>query len=245
MSLTKGLLTYCYGETYEKFAYALADSCQVLGLEVTVVSDNNNLLKHPNINLVYKENRSLNAFEIEKYSYVLSPYDLTLKVDVDVLLLSEVDIYFNLANSVGLVSGVPRNYCTVSQSTSIYRKKEGDYFLPEIYSTAICFSKSYVASDFFKTVKYLFENWYSLDMSKDLSPTTDTVMSVAWKLQNVPITKILSFTHFKKHLAYDSKKLLWYSKGFVLNGNKLEGIFHYYEKDFLENNKELLECLLS
>ncbi len=245
MSLTKGVLTYCYGKTYEKFAYALADSCQVLGLDLTVVSDNNSLLKHPNINLVYKENKSLNAFEIEKYSYVLSPYDLTLKVDIDVLLLSRVDDYFNLAKSLGLVSGKPNNYCTVAQPASAYRKKEENYFLPEIYSTAICFSKSPIARDFFKTVKYLFENWYSLDMSKDLSPTTDTVMSVAWKLQNVPITKILDFTHFKKHLAYDSKKLLWYANGVVLNGNKLEGIFHYYEKDFLENNKELVKCLLS
>jgi hypothetical protein len=246
---SRGVLTYCYGKSYEKFAYVLADTCRQQDIQLTIVSNNKDLLKHPDINLVYKEPKTLNIFEIEKYSYVLSPYDLTLKLDVDTLILGSVDNYFETAEHLNIVYGTPNNYCTTPslENSSPYRIKEKEQGLPEVYSAALCFNKSPVSRDFFYKVKFLFENWFSLDVSKHLSPTTDTVMSLAWRLQDLPSVASLKFTHFKEGLAYSSssKKMIWYADGIILNGHKLDGIFHYYEKDFLEKHRETIRCLLS
>lgn len=248
MVLTQGLLTYCYGDNYLKFAKALIKSCEKLGYRITVVTDNQVLESSYYVNVVYKEKDSANVFEPEKYSFDLSPYDLTLKVDVDSLVLSKVNSYFEAARDFNLVSGYPRYYADSFKSRllrdSPYRKVESSLNLPEIYSAALCFDKSEVSKKFFERVKYLFENWYSYNLPKELPPTTDSVMSIAWFLERrYTNVKHLEFCHFKKNVSYFEEKKLWWSNGLYLNGHKLEGLFHYYEKDFLESNKEILACM--
>lgn len=235
MSAKYGVLCFALGPIYEDCAYLLHQSCERLGIPLTiVVSASSNRLDFLNPIRLPKEFK--NPFEAECLAYEISPYELTLKVDADCLLLSAPYLA-----DLPIYSGFPRTMSYQKTEDSPYRKVEATYGLPDIYSTALVFSKSDEASRFFSLCKELFYTWYSLNIvsHNKLPPTTDSVFSLAWRLLDLANPKVFDFIHAKIGVSLDhelnSSFILEHSGDLFVQGVKQTGLFHYQDKNFLNH----------
>ncbi len=241
MSKTYGVLCFALGPIYEDCAYLLYQSCKRLGLPITIVvsrlSTRLNFIQPLRLSKDFK-----NPFEAECLAYELSPYDVTLKVDADCLMLSLPCLV-----DLPMYSGNPRTISYQEPKHSPYREQERLYNLPEIYSTALVFSKSELCSNFFRLSKELFKTWYSLKFSQatKLLPTTDTIFSLAWALLQIPNPRVFNFVHAKLGVSLDQdlkKSFLLVSSGeLFIQGLRQSGLFHYQDKEFL--NHKVIESL--
>jgi len=243
----RGVLTFAYGSTYQRMAYAQALTLGVQGIPLTVVVPCLEFPALDNVANVVVVKKPFSKFEWEALAYSLSPYDTTIKTDADVIFPAHLslDPYFEVVERFELVSGFACNLQGVRSNCDWYRKTETYLDWPPFYSALCGFTKTKTAQQFFDKCAFLFQNWWKLsDIVGCLPATTDSVFSLAYRdlvLANRVLVG-LKFIHAKQGICGQSFHDKWCQDVAVclddeanlfIGGQRLEVPFHYFDKDFL------------
>lgn len=245
-NLTRGVLTFAYGYEYQRMAYAQALTLADLDTPLTVVVPYLEYPKLAEVAVVIEFKEPMAKFEWEAYAYDLSPYDVTIKTDCDVIFPLGFDIqhYFDQVEKIGLVSGQSCDLESEAVDCSWYRKKELELGWPSFYVAIYGFTKDRSLS-FFEYAKNLFIIWWKLKpILGSLPPTTDSVFSLAYRdiVGTNQIENGLNFIHAKQGVCGDMFLDNWSASvphhisqegTLYVNGHKVFLPFHYVDKDFL------------
>tara|TARA_B100002019_G_scaffold196523_1_gene170201 strand:+ start:1790 stop:2617 length:828 start_codon:yes stop_codon:yes gene_type:complete len=197
---------------------------------------------------------TLNRWKI----YHNSPYEETIVLDTDVLVLQNIDLWWNFFENYDIfyLSKV-FNYRSVEITSTIYRKAFVENNLPNLYSGFHYFKKSEKAKEFFSWLELISKNWelfygqYCKEFYPE-NPSMDLSCAIASKILNndMEITNkkvdFLKFIHMKSKLQGWKKDIpLWKDKvGSYLTadlkfyvGNYFQtGIFHYASQNFVDSS---------
>lgn len=255
-----GGLTFAFGWQYQRMAYALALSLKKQGLPLTVVvpvTELDNVGGLERVAHVVPLAGEFNKFEYEIYAYKLSPYDLTIKFDADMLVPAETYLWQAISrlDHFELLSGNACDLLGTTNSATIYRRVEAEHDLPTVYSACFGFKKGKLAQLFFEKVEEYFSKWYAMPLAEKLPPTTDTIYSLAWKVLELQhLATGLPFVHMKPGIAGSSVPYNWTRHiPYVLddrgrlrvNSHPIRLPFHYFDKEFMSDQMiaRLEQCL--
>jgi hypothetical protein len=189
--------------------------------------------------------------------YNCTPYDQTIVMDTDMLVLDDISSWWNYLQTKELffVSNV-KTYKNENVIDNYYRKAFKKYNLPNIYSGFHYFKKSDFSHTFYKCLEDVLKNWkvfynefaggtvYQKQASVDLScAIACQILGVESKILDIGID-YPTFTHMKTHIqgwstpnsnSWQRIVGTYFTKECELKiGNfQQHGIFHYTEKDFL------------
>lgn len=249
-----GGITFAFGYQYQRMAYALALTLKRYGIPLTVVVPDGDTEgprvyeKLENEVNVVPLKGYFGKFEYEALAYDLSPYEVTLKFDADVIVPSDAYLLelVPLIETFGLVSGAACDLTGTRNTATIYRRIESKFELPTVYSALFGFKKGELAHSFFEKVKWLFATWYSLPkFAQVMPPTTDSLYSIAWKaIAKGNPKEGLPFLHMKpgiagSHVPYDWVNHVPYvlddNGGLRVNSHRIRIPFHYFDKAFMSD----------
>ena len=192
--------------------------------------------------------------------YHAIPYDDTIVLDTDMLVLQDISSWFDFLRNYDLFyTSKVLTYRGETINDNYYRKAFNKYNLPNLYSGLHWFKKTDLAHEFYTWLEMITNNWqqfykihaggktYQKICSMDLSA------SIAAKIMNIesnitnPNIMYPSFVHMKPRIQNWSQNFAdrWQDRvGVYLDTNlqlkignyKQSGIFHYTEKDFLNNH---------
>ena len=191
--------------------------------------------------------------------YHASPYDETIILDTDMLVLQDLENWWAFLKNYDLffVSNV-YTYRGELITSDYYRKTFTVNELPNLYAGFHYFKKSDFAKEFYTWLELVMNNWelfygqyakelYQKRLSVDLSASiVAKILNCDKKITNNK-TLFPSFTHMKSYIqgwAHGSDR--WQDRvGSYLTpdlklkvGNHMQqGIFHYTEKDFVTHDK--------
>lgn len=216
------------------------------------------------ISIPFGDSASSSKWKVENRwkLYHASPYDETIVLDVDMLMLDNIENVWKFVTNKDLffTSHVVDYKDRVITDTT-YRKMFVANDLPNLYSGMYYFRKSDIALEFFKLLEFITYNWekmYTIVAPKNMQNfySFDVSVSIAAKLmgiddiithKNSPFT----FTHLKPALqGWDpipqsclSQLLVNFtdSRELYLNNFRQRGVFHYVEDAFLTD--EIIEKL--
>jgi hypothetical protein len=186
--------------------------------------------------------------------YHVTPYDETIVLDSDMLLVEDIESWWEYCSSYDLkFCSRIKNYKLETVRDTFHRKTFIANKLSEPYIALHYFKKSQLAHEFYKTLEFVCNNWewcwdkfapveYQNTCSLDLATAVaieilmchDTIFD-----RHSP----LEFIHMKSHLqGWDNHSENWQdivpsvlnTKGDLVVGNiKQSKLFHYIEKDFI------------
>lgn len=187
--------------------------------------------------------------------YHASPYEQTLVLDTDMLILQDISTWWDfLANYKLFFTSKVYTYRGDEVTSNYYRKTFTANDLPNLYSGLHYFEKSNFAHEFYKWIEIITQNWelFYTKYAKEHYPgrnSIDVNCAIAAKILNVEQdilnnkNKFPSFTHMKSHIQnWIEPKSRWQdcvgtyiTKDCKLKiGNYVQtGIFHYTENDFV------------
>ena len=189
--------------------------------------------------------------------YHASPYEETIVMDTDMLVLQNIDTWWDFLNNYELffTSNV-LNYRGEPADTSYYRRTFADNNLPNLFSGLHYFKKCEFAQEFYAWLELVVNNWQTFyeqhlkDVSRPKHVSIDVCAAIVTRIldceDNVTnkIAKFPSFTHMKAYCqgwkevqsSWQDQVGVYVSKDSSLKiGNYAQtGILHYTEKDFLE-----------
>ena len=189
--------------------------------------------------------------------YHAVPYDETIVIDTDMLILQDISSWFDFLRNYDLffTSNV-YTYRGDLVTSDYYRKAFTKFNLPNLYSGLHWFKKSDLPHEFYKWLEMITNNWqqfykahaggkvYQKTCSIDLSAAiTAKIMNCENQITNNRV-KYPSFTHMKPKIQnwqdnftdkWQNRVGVYLSEDLVLKiGNFTQtGIFHYTEKDFV------------
>lgn len=190
--------------------------------------------------------------------YHVTPYDETIVLDTDMLVLQDISSWWNFLSNYDLyyASNVT-TYRGKTVTSDYYRKTFSANNLPNLYNGFHYFKKCEFAHEFYKWLELVTNNWelfysqyakehFPKQCSMDVSAAiVSKILNCEDKITNSKI-KYPSFTHMKPYIQeWQHPKSRWQDKvGIYLTsdlkltiGNHLQqGIFHYTEKDFVTND---------
>lgn len=235
------------------------------GVKVSIVTNDDIPQKYQTlfdniIKIPWTDNASQSKWKIENRwkLYHASPYDETVVLDTDMLVLQDISGWFNLLKNYELfVTDKVYDYRGNIITDDFYRKTFTANNLPNLYVGYHYFKKSNFAKEFYSWVELVSNNWelfygnfakkeYPKKQSMDLNFSIATkILDCEMQITNNTI-KYPSFTHMKNRIqGWKTPKDTWQLKiGTYFTddlqlfiGNHLQtGIFHYTEKDFLTND---------
>lgn len=191
--------------------------------------------------------------------YHATPFKNTVVIDSDMLFLSKLDHWCSFFDNRDLyfVSQV-KNYRNKIVKSDYYRKAFTENQLPNLYSGLHYIKKSEFSHEFYKVLELVMKNWvkfYNLypSISKHQKVlSVDVSAAIAAKILDCEsdITSndgVITFTHMKYHCQEWKYKMgtKWQDRvGVYLDSNldlkigsyKQHGIFHYTEKDFVNES---------
>ena len=131
--------------------------------------------------------------------YEASPYDFTIKLEADMYIPAPIDYWWDVLSQQDVViSTTIRNYKQDISDVKYYRSFINQNKLPDCYNAITYFKKSELAEQFFKTVKFIFENWEDfrkiLKCKIDEEATTDWVYALACHIIGPEKTTMPAFT---------------------------------------------------
>tara|TARA_B100001057_G_scaffold151746_4_gene151778 strand:- start:7711 stop:8538 length:828 start_codon:yes stop_codon:yes gene_type:complete len=248
---------------YIKQAYALAVSIHKFnkGQNISLITNDKVPEKYKHvfdkiINIPWTDQAEHTDWKIENRwkVYHASPYEHTIVMDVDMLVLHDISHWWKELKKRNLffVSNV-KNYRNENVISRHYRKTWDENNLPNLYSAFYYFKKSDKAHEFFKLLEIIMINWelfygkfagnyYQKWCSMDLS------CSIASKildntLEITDINSFITFTHMKPYCQnWHETPNKWTTVlgGYftkdqtMLIGNFLQrNILHYVEPEFL------------
>lgn len=269
--MSKGFLIYAQDSNlkkYTKCAYALALSIKkhVPNANISIVTDNDLPKKY---NIVFdqvipvpwrdfnKDSNTTYKIEDRWKLYHCSPYDETILMDADMLVLSDISYWWDYLEEYNLFfTSDVRDYRNNTITGRFYRKAFDSNNLPNFYSGVMYFKKTDFSKEFFKWVEDISNNW-QLFYGKFVAvnypkvPSMDINVSLASKILNcedlvshkkAPVT----FTHMKPMIQnwehpteswQDSIGCYFNSKCELKIGNYQQyGVFHYTEYTFLTDD---------
>lgn len=194
-------------------------------------------------------------------TYHATPYDKTIVLDTDMLVLDDISAWWEFLQKKKLFFTTNVLTYRGTPITSVYyRKAFRNHHLPNVYSGFYYFEKCDDSHKFFKLLELVMNNWelfygqYAGGKYFQKFPSFDVSAAIVIKILGwqdkvtSPTTSYPYFVHMKIH-AQDWKYLVndrWQDKvGAYLDKNlnltignyKQSGIFHYTEKDFASDFK--------
>lgn len=186
--------------------------------------------------------------------YHATPYEETIVLDTDVLILENIERIWSFVKDRHLFfSSSVRDYKGRIITDRTYRKTFDENALPDVYSGMYYFKKCNESLEFFKLVEFITYNWERI--YHEVTPkqtqkffSMDVSFAIAAKIlgiddQIITANSPFTFTHMKPALQgwdpvpetvlsqaiinFNSKKELF------LNNFKQSGVFHYVEDEFL------------
>ena len=190
--------------------------------------------------------------------YHMTPYDETVILDADMLFLSDVSHWWNYLekNHNLFITNHVLTYRNEEVVSDYYRKTFTNNNLPNTYSAFTYFKKSPDAEIFWKMVELIVKNWKDfyqkyLENNRPKCLSIDVVFALAVKLLNYE-DKVFStlpyptFTHMKGRIQnWIQDRDNWMDLAAIYLNDRCElkignyqqtGIFHYTEKEFLNDN---------
>lgn len=198
--------------------------------------------------------------------YHATPYEKTAIIDTDMLVLQDLTAWFEFLENYDLFyTSHVYSYRGEVINNTYYRKAFKKYNLPNLYSGFHYFKKSDLAHEFNTWLEMITNNWqqfykqhaggkiYQKTCSMDLSASIAAKILDCEKSITTQRASYPSFTHMKSRLQNWNYNLgdKWQDRvGAYLDqdlnlmiGNYMQsGIFHYTEKDFLNNRIENTYC---
>lgn len=186
--------------------------------------------------------------------YHKSPYEETIVLDVDMLVLEDLEEWWNYCSKYDLkFCSVAKNHKLEVIHDNVYRKAFLKNKLTNPYFALHYFKKSKTAHEFYKVLEFVCNNWeYCYDqfapeewqswLSMDLA-TAIAIEITGLQEQVVDACCPLEFIHMKPGIQnWDNKFESWRdavpwwfnTRGDLVVGNiKQSKIFHYVEKNFM------------
>lgn len=179
-----------------------------------------------------------------------SPFVQTIKIEADMIIPHSIDHWWTMLEKRDVViSTGARNYLNEKSTVRDYRKIFDKNNLPDVYNAITYWRYSQFASEFFTTVKTIFNNWevvkHTIKGGDEDSGTTDVVYAIAAKIlgvENVTLPADVSYPsmiHMKGRLNFLSgedwtKEMVWELNKSNIRINTIDQLypFHYHTKDF-------------
>lgn len=198
--------------------------------------------------------------------YHASPYDHTIVLDTDMLVLGDLSSYWNtFENYEVYYTSKVHDYRAKIISDDYYRKAFTANNLPSIYSGLHYFKKGQFAQEFYEWVELITNNWelfygnfvkeyYPDRASMDITAALAArIMDAEYKVTNYKHDPVY-FTHMKSRIqGWTEPSDSWMQSVAVYFDNDCHlkignfqqtGVFHYTEKEFLTDKiVEKLEIL--
>ena len=194
--------------------------------------------------------------------YHASPYDETIVMDTDMLVLQNIDVWWDfLSNYEVFYTSNVLTYRGETANTSYYRKTFIDNDLPNLFCGLHYFKKSDFAQQFYTWLELVVNNWETfyeqqlLASSRPKHVSMDVCTAIVTKILDCEsvitnkVAKFPSFTHMKPYCqGWNTVQTSWQDQigvyiskdGSTKLGNYAQiGILHYTEKDFLEKSPAL------
>jgi len=250
--INKGFVIFAYGEKYVRQARLLALSLRKNSIyPVSLVTDDANInenifdsvIEFPILNgNRYQTNARCQVFE-------LSPYNETIVLDSDCLVLDDIDYFWNTIDNDIFYTTSAYTYRGNKINSDFYRKALTNNHLPNCYNAFFYFKKTNKTERFYNLLKDINKDWntfYSL-FCKDNTPSApsmDISTAIALKISNYNNNSNLPFlTHMKPAVqGWNDVPDLWTNKintyidenCNIKIGNYLQkGILHYCEDEFV------------
>jgi hypothetical protein len=194
--------------------------------------------------------------------YHASPYDETIVMDTDMLVLQNIDVWWDfLSNYEVFYTSNVLTYKGETANTSYYRKTFIDNELPNLFCGLHYFKKSDFAQQFYTWLELVVNNWETfyeqqlLASSRPKHVSMDVCTAIVTKILDCEsvitnkVAKFPSFTHMKPYCqGWHTVQTSWQDQigvyiskdGSTKLGNYAQtGILHYTEKDFVEKSTAL------
>ena len=194
--------------------------------------------------------------------YHASPYDETIVMDTDMLVLQNIDVWWDfLSNYEVFYTSNVLTYKGETANTSYYRKTFIDNDLPNLFCGLHYFKKSDFAQQFYTWLELVVNNWETfyeqqlLASSRPKHVSMDVCTAIVTKILDCEsvitnkVAKFPSFTHMKPYCqGWHTVQTSWQDQigvyiskdGSTKLGNYAQtGILHYTEKDFVEKSTAL------
>lgn len=264
IAVSKGFLILVQNTTdvdYLKQAYALALSIKIsqrTNTSVSLVTNDevpenykrvfDNIIPIPWMDDTPSRYKAENRWKL----YHATPYDETIVLDADMLVLEDLTSWWEqcAAYDVNYCSRIKNHKLDVVVDTH-YRKVFVENNLTSPYNALYYFKKTAVAHEFFKCLEFVCNNWqqcYTIFAPKEYEDVLSMDLATAVTIELSGIHAIdncspLEFIHMRPLLQdwamptaswQDSAPAILNSKGELVVGNiKQSRVFHYIEKDFL------------
>jgi hypothetical protein len=200
--------------------------------------------------------------------YHASPYEETIVLDTDMLILADISLWWDYCSNFNIkFCSKIRNYKSeLIEQDTVHRKTFIANKLPNPYFALHYFKKRDQSLEFYKVLEFVINNWeFCRGTFAPLEPqewiSMDLATSIALTISGMEDTAIdttspLEFIHMKPAIqGWESTPISWRNfvnhslnkKGEFIVGNiKQEKVFHYVEKDFItEDIINRLEDLLN
>lgn len=187
--------------------------------------------------------------------YHASPYDQTVVLDTDMLVLDDLSSFWNTFEHYDVYyTGKVLDYRNKTVTSDYYRKAFTANQLPNLYSGLHYFKKSDFAKEFYSWVEVITNNWElfygkfvsehypdraSMDITAALAAKVMDVTEQVTNIQHDPVT----FIHMKSRIqGWSQPTDSWMQSVAVyfddscklkIANYQQQGVFHYTEKDFL------------
>jgi len=260
---SKGFLFYAKGEEFVKQAILSAMSIRVTNKDILISIMTNddvdpkfnslfdNIIPVPwvdNDNTFYQINNRWKT-------YHATPYDQTIVLDTDTLVLQNIDMWWKFLNNYDLFFLTKAySYRKEVITSNYYRKAFEKNNLPNIYTGFHFIKKSDFSHEFFKWLELVTHNWelfygsfckeyYPKYPSYDLSVAIVNKILNCTELTTNLKTDLFEFVHMKPYVQgwkYPGK--CWINQvgsyltddlNLLIGNYKQTGVFHYTENDFV------------
>lgn len=177
-----------------------------------------------------------------------SPFRQTIKLEADMVATGPVDHWWTMFEHRDLVISTGcRDFYDQPAKSRYYRKLFDVNHLPDVYNAITYWRFSPFASEFFKLVKKIFNQWNdykTLLKFPDNEPTTDVVYAMVAVILGVENCVLPNgygpqIVHMKRHIipTYTSnwtKELVWENTqpGLRINTIAQHGFVHYHNKEW-------------
>jgi len=268
--MTKGFVMLAQNSEYDYVQQACLCAMSILATnkdaKVSLITNDKVPKKYVNlfdkiIEIPWKEHKDiyLNHAVSERWKiYHASPYEETIVLDTDMLVLQDVSNWWKFFENYNIYfPSTVTTYRGEKVKDKYYRKAFTANNLPNLYVGLHYFKKCDKAHEFYKWIELVTNNWelfYGQFVTEHYPkhPSMDVTVAIVSKILNCEteitntIVKYPSFTHMKSYIQfwqYPSTK--WQEKvGVYLTqdlkltiGNHIQrGVFHYTEKDFVTKN---------
>lgn len=250
----------------QAYALALSIKLQSKDTSVCLITDTDDFKNCYDHTVVLKDDLAKNKeWKIQNRYKVFehTPYDETIVMDVDMLVLNNIDHWWEMLSKEDLffVTDV-KTYRGEKINDQYYRKTFIENNLPNIYSGVYYFKKNKFVKKFFMLVEDIMKNFDQYNnmlcgTSKQKWVSYDVCTAFACKILDVNISNIpITFTHMKPRIQnWNNHHTRWTTALDVEFTNECrlyldnflqKDVFHYTEKNFLTSDiiERLEQCTI-